>query len=183
MVVTIKSDADRVSKMYWNGAQLGDPLRDNAYEPDGYRFHDVMHLANLAHLGWSPVLRKLMGLKRKSCKSLDDVEDGGRAVVVEEAIVKIVHAEADRRASARQPDIAAEDRALFPPEEEIPFGLIKQIQQLARGHEVYKNKAWEWTAAIRSGYKLFQELRKFKGGIITLDMEARTIDFAPPAED
>ena len=42
---------------------LGNELTDNAYEDDGYRFHDVMHLAFAAHLGWSPVLRKLLRTK------------------------------------------------------------------------------------------------------------------------
>ena len=42
------------------GADRGNPLTDNAYDDDGYRFHDVMHLAFAALLGWSPVLRKLL---------------------------------------------------------------------------------------------------------------------------
>lgn len=182
IVIEIRSQGDKVSQMYWNGEKLGDPLRDNAYEPDGYRFHDAMHQANLAHLGWSPVLRKLMGLKRRSCESLDDVEDGGRAAVVEEAIVKIIHAEAAWRAEYRQPLVPPEDRVLFPPDEAIPFDLIKQIQRLAFGHEAHKNKAWEWEAAIRSGYYLFQKLREHKGGTVTLNLEERTVHFEPPAD-
>jgi hypothetical protein len=51
--------------MYWSGHRLGDDLTDNARDDDGYRFHDVMHLANVANLGWSPVLRKMMGRRRR----------------------------------------------------------------------------------------------------------------------
>ena len=40
-----------------DGVLAGDPLQDNAYDEDGYRFHDVFHLAHAAKLGWSPVLR------------------------------------------------------------------------------------------------------------------------------
>ena len=40
-----------------DGVPAGDPLQDNAYDEDGYRFHDVFHLAHAAKLGWSPVLR------------------------------------------------------------------------------------------------------------------------------
>lgn len=40
-----------------DGERSGDSLQDNAHDPDGYRFHDVLHLANAAKLGWSPVLR------------------------------------------------------------------------------------------------------------------------------
>ena len=51
--------------MLINGVRVGDPLKDNAYRHefgnevpiDGYRFHDCVHLAFVAVLGWSPVLR------------------------------------------------------------------------------------------------------------------------------
>ena len=39
---------------------IGDRVSDNAYGDDGYRFHDVFHLAHAVHLGWSPVLRALL---------------------------------------------------------------------------------------------------------------------------
>jgi len=42
------------------GKTIGDPLTDNNYEDDGYRFHDIFHYGYLAVLGWSPVLRKLL---------------------------------------------------------------------------------------------------------------------------
>lgn len=48
------------------GLNIGDRLTDNAMEADDYRFHDVFHFANLAVLTWSPVLRSLLRLKRKS---------------------------------------------------------------------------------------------------------------------
>ena len=52
-------------KMTMDGKPLGNELTDNAYENDGYRYHDVFHLAYAAVLGWSPVIRKLMNRKRK----------------------------------------------------------------------------------------------------------------------
>ena len=54
-----------------------DSLTDNAYDPDGYRFHDVFHLAYAAVLDWSPVTRSLLQRKRKSNPQVDEVEDGG----------------------------------------------------------------------------------------------------------
>ena len=41
-----------------NGTQIGQALTDNAYNDDGYRFHDVFHLAYAVVLGWSPVMRR-----------------------------------------------------------------------------------------------------------------------------
>jgi len=43
-----------------NGVFIGNPLTDNSNEADDYRFHDVFHLAYMAYLGWSPVLRALL---------------------------------------------------------------------------------------------------------------------------
>ena len=84
------------ARMYYQGRPLGDDLTDNAYDEDGYRFHDVMHLANAACLRWSPVLRRMLKRKRKSSPTTDEVEDGARAAIVEELVIKAVHAEGNR---------------------------------------------------------------------------------------
>ena len=68
-----KEDKRAYMKILPDGVPLGNPLTDNAYDDDGYRFHDVMHLANLAVLGWSPVIRQLMDRKRKSKPKIDEV--------------------------------------------------------------------------------------------------------------
>ena len=72
-----------------DGKPFGAQLTDNAYDPDGYRFHDVFHFANAAVLGWSPITRALLRRKRKSQPLVDEVEDGGRAAVIEEGVVAI----------------------------------------------------------------------------------------------
>jgi NTP pyrophosphatase (non-canonical NTP hydrolase) len=73
----------------WRGGQLGQTLTDNAHDDDGYRFHDVFHLGLVAGLGWSPVSRRNLGLKRRSVPATDEVEDGGRAIVIEEGITAL----------------------------------------------------------------------------------------------
>ena len=74
-----------------SGQAVGEDLTDNAYYDDGYRFHDVFHLAYAAVLGWSPVTRKILKCKRRSNNVVDEVEDGGRAIVIEEAISAFVY--------------------------------------------------------------------------------------------
>lgn len=49
-----------------SGVIVGDTLTDNAHKGDGYRYHDVFHLAYAAVLGWSPVIRSLLRRKRKA---------------------------------------------------------------------------------------------------------------------
>src|SRR5438128_3355056 len=73
-----------------DGQPLGDDLTDNAHDEDGYRFHDVVHLAFAAVLGWSPVVRKLLHRKRKSDATVDEIEDGARAVAIEGGLCAVV---------------------------------------------------------------------------------------------
>src|SRR5207248_7584175 len=69
-----------------NGVEIGSRLTDNKTEQDDYRFHDVFHLAYAAILGWSPVTRALLKLKRKSDPKVDENEDGARAILIEEGV-------------------------------------------------------------------------------------------------
>jgi len=85
-------DGTQKVRVFIDGVQMGASLTDNAYTPDGYRFHDVFHLACAATLGWSPVVRKLLGRKRRSDPALDEIEDGGRAIATDEGISALVFA-------------------------------------------------------------------------------------------
>ena len=80
--------------MRLNGVFVGDPLTDNIRDPDGYRFHDVFHFAHAAILHWSPTFRALLKQKRKSNPKVDEAQDGGRAIVVEEGLTAWVFARA-----------------------------------------------------------------------------------------
>tara|TARA_R110002110_G_scaffold415733_1_gene654570 strand:+ start:3621 stop:4325 length:705 start_codon:yes stop_codon:yes gene_type:complete len=84
----VQKGQDKVQP-YIDGVKFGNGLTDNYPEDDGYRFHDVFHFAYVAVLGWSPVIRALMKRKRKSVSEYDEVQDGGRAVVIDEAIVAL----------------------------------------------------------------------------------------------
>jgi hypothetical protein len=166
--------------MYINGKRLGDDLTDNSRDGDGYRFHDIMHLANAAKLGWSPVLRDLLKRKRKSDPETDEVEDGARARIVEEAVIKAIHSEGVRLSSERgvgpmnknEPDI-------FPSSEDISFSFLNFIKQLVLNLEVHNNKAWEWEASILDGYRIFYELRKNGQGTVSVDLNQRSINYIP----
>jgi hypothetical protein len=62
---------------------VGDRLTDNSRRNDGYRYHDAIHLGFLAVLGWSPITRAMLHLKRKSLPDVDEAEDGARAIFAE----------------------------------------------------------------------------------------------------
>jgi NTP pyrophosphatase (non-canonical NTP hydrolase) len=149
-----------------DGIPAGDPLQDNAYDEDGYRFHDVFHLAHAAKLGWSPVRRgKLLrpSRKRRSVPDADEVEDGGRAIVIDEAIVAYVWEYARRHRFLD--GVTAVD-----------YPVLKTIRQLTGGLEVFARSAHDWEEAILAGYRVFREVRERRGGVLAVDLRARTID-------
>jgi len=148
----------------------GDPLRDNTYGDDGYRFHDVIHLALAAYLGWSPVLRKLLRsggrLVRRTPETVDDAEDGGRAQVVEEAIVAAAY-------------IYAEDHAFLDGATTVGQQLLRHIARMTRKLEVGDRSAWEWDRALLSGFAAWRELARNGGGCVVGDLNGPSLTVRP----
>lgn len=164
------------SRMYFQGRRLGNDLTDNANEDDGYRFHDVLHLALIAHLGWSPVIRGLMRRKRPD---VDEVEDGGRAKVVEELVLKAIHSEGERQVRDAGRCCVEGPVRIFPDRSAITFRLLKTLRTYVEGLEVWKNTYWEWEDAICDGCDVFFQLRKNKQGTVHVDLEKRMLTFSP----
>ena len=151
----------------FNGVNIGSRLTDNKLEPDDYRFHDVFHLAFAAILGWSPTLRALLKLKRKSNPAIDENEDGARAIIIEEGVSTWIFNHGVRNnfyRSARGVD----------------YDLLKAVRELVRGYEVEARPIWQWERAILEGFRTFRELREHRGGTVSIDLDQRTIQFEPP---
>ena len=157
------------SYLRWNDVFIGDPLTDNMAESDDYRFHDVFHMAYAAILHWSPTFRKLIKQKRKSDSDIDENEDGGRAIVVEEGLTAWIFSE-------------AKSLDYFEGQSTLPFGLLKTVQQFVRGYEVQICPLKLWERAILDGYSVFREVKKNKGGIVVGDRRLRTIKYKPLPE-
>lgn len=147
-----------------DGTQLGNQLTDNAYTDDGYRYHDVFHLSYAAMLGWSPLTRMFFGVKRDSDPKVREVEDAGRATVIEEAISAFVF------------DYGRDARFLEDVEH-VDFSLLQAIIKLVSHLEVRDRSAHEWEQTILRGFAVWRELYAARGGIVRLDLDARTIDF------
>lgn len=154
------------------GVNIGDRLTDNRTEPDGYRFHDVFHLAYVAHLGWSPVLRGLLKLKRKSKPEVDRDEDGARAMIIEEGIATWIFNHAFRHKYFTDT-----------PPGKLEYGVLKQVREMVKGYEVYQCPLWQWERAILEGFKVFRALCQAGGGDVTIDMERHSISFKAISED
>ncbi|TCS38378.1 MazG-like nucleotide pyrophosphohydrolase family protein [Paucimonas lemoignei] len=153
-------------KICINNVYVGNGLDDNAHADDGYRYHDVFHLAYTAILGWSPVIRALLRRKRKSDDDIDRIEDGARAIFLEEAISVFVFNQAAERNYYR--DINS-----------IDTGMLKTIKKLSANLEVKQCTAKQWQEAIFQGYAMFHLLKENGGGTISVDLDARSISYTP----
>ncbi len=147
-----------------DGRWMGDPLTDNSHVDDGYRFHDVFHLAYAAVLGWSPVTRKLMGRKRKSNPEVDEAEDGGRAIVCEEGIALMAFAYATSHNYL--------DGVI-----RLDFPFLNAIKDITAPYEVGVRTAADWEQAILTGFAAWRSLRDNNGGTVILDATSRSLAF------
>lgn len=150
-----------------DGDALGDPLTDNAYDDDGYRFHDVFHLTYAAMLGWSPITRFFFNVKRDSDAQVREVEDGGRATVIEEAVSAFVF------------DYARNERFLEGVKH-VDFSLLTTIRRLVSRLEVADRTAHEWERTILRSFDVWRPLHAHRGGTVHLDLNNRTIEFEAP---
>jgi NTP pyrophosphatase (non-canonical NTP hydrolase) len=154
------------SYLKMNGVFIGDPLTDNILDPDGYRFHDVFHFSHAAILHWSPTFRALIKHKRKDDPVVDEAQDSGRAIVVEEGLTAWIFSR-------------AKELNFFAGQNGISFDLLKTIQQFVSGYEVEECPLSLWEIAILKGYEVFRQVKQNNGGVVVGDRIARTIDYRP----
>ena len=149
-------------RVMYKGRQFGDDLTDNAHVKDGYGYHDVIHLAFVAILGWSPLVRKMLKAKRKSDQKIDQVEDGGRAIANEEGLSAMIFA-------------YARDYNFFEGKSSVSTGLLRMIKNMVRHLEVSTCSTGEWEQAIVRGFKVWREVKKRRGGTVDVDLDKRCI--------
>ena len=140
--------------------QLGDDLDDNSIVDDGYRYHDIIHLGHATVLGWSPVLRALIGAKRKNVGHCDRTEDGARAVAIEEGLAAFVF-------NYLRPFDFTSDR--------LDWNLFNHIRRTVGDLEVRNQPIAAWRHAYRQAFKIFLELHKNRGGTVECDLDNRKL--------
>jgi NTP pyrophosphatase (non-canonical NTP hydrolase) len=170
-LIDVGSEERHRVRVIVNGKLVGAELTDNAYDPDGYRFHDIFHFAYAAVLGWSPITRALFRRKRKSRPLLDEVEDGGRAAVIEEGVAALVFEYARRHRMLE--GVAALDSQ-----------LLRTIKEMTSHLEVRQRTSGEWERAILQGFDVWRPVFASRGGRIAIDLDARRISYlGPPSVD
>jgi NTP pyrophosphatase (non-canonical NTP hydrolase) len=146
------------------GDELGDPLTDNSRRADTYRFHDAIHMGFMTVLGWSPVMRALLRIKRKSSPEADECEDGARAIFAEEGLAAILSR-------------LATSRTGFVSETSIDGDVIEVAKAAAAGLEAEPMPAWLWRIAIRQGFRAMYQLGDNGGGYLLADLDGRTLEY------
>ncbi len=150
-----------------DGRPLGDHLTDNAYVNDGYRYHDTFHFAFAAVLGWSPITRWLLSRKRKSRPEVDEVEDGARAKAAEEAISLFVFSH-------------AKEYNWLEGNASVSSEMLRSVRWMANALEVSRCTSGEWEDAIVQGFAAWRLIYKHQGGLLSLDLDRRTITASLP---
>lgn len=150
--------------------QLGDIINDNAHENDFYRYHDIFHYSFATLLGWSPCARTMMRKKRKSNEVLDEVEDGARAAITEEAISMIIFNEAKRK-------------KYFEGVTKVSRTTLRFIKEMTENFEVKVRSSKEWENAILKSYEIFRKLIANGGGRVEFDAVQKQIFYSSLQEN
>ncbi len=161
---THDQDEKPVVRVYYKNRQFGDVLTDNAYEGDGYGYHDVLHLSFAAVLGWSPLTRKLLGVKRKSDGKVDEVEDGGRAIATEEGVSAMIFA-------------YAKDYNWLEGKASLSSELLRMIRNMTAHLEVGRCTEGEWERAVVQGFAVWREIKKRGSGTLVVNLDEHSITF------
>jgi hypothetical protein len=146
--------------------QLGDIINDNSYSNDFYRYHDVFHYSFATLLGWSPCTRSMMKRKRKYDPLIDEIEDGARATITEEAISMIIFNEAKRK-------------KYFEKSRKVSKTTLKIIKEMTENFEVKTRSSEDWESAILQAYKIFRKLIQHGGGKVEFNAFDKAVNFYP----
>ena len=140
--------------------QIGNDLDDNKLINDGYRYHDIIHLGHATVLGWSPVLRALIGAKRRNINDYDRVQDGARAVAIEESLVAFIFNYLEPYSFATK---------------KLSWDLYKHILRTVQGLEVENQPISAWRRAYTQAFDVFIKLRDQGGGTVKCDLDERSL--------
>jgi NTP pyrophosphatase (non-canonical NTP hydrolase) len=153
-------------EVFIDGSKCGSTLTDNAYASDDYRYHDLLHLSFATILGWSPVLRALLHRKRKGSPIVDEVEDGGRAVAIEEGLAALIFNYAKQHSLLR--DVVRLD-----------WLLLKTCHEMTKHLEVSVRSLNDWEDAILQAFEVWREMQIHNGGQILCNLDSRRLRFIP----
>lgn len=160
-------DNRRNLEVFINGEKCGSTLTDNVYPGDDYRYHDLLHLSFATVLGWSPVLRALLKRKRKSNLLADEVNDGGRAVAIEEGLAALIFNYARQHSFLK-----AVSRLDWP--------LLRTCHEMTAHLEVSARSLHDWEDSILQAFEAWRDMRTHNGGQVECNLDIRKMRYIAP---
>ena len=115
------------------------------------------------------MIRKLLGRKRKSISKVDEVQDGGRAQVIDEAVAALVF------------DYAKEHNWLEGVGD-IDYKLLRTIKGSTSLLEVKQRTMGEWQRAILTGFDVWRKVLANSGGLIVVDLDSKLLSYVEADE-
>ena len=114
-------------------------------------------------------MRAILKPKRKRRGGRTDwIEDGGRAIAIEEGLTAAVFTE-------------AHGHSYFATGVRVPGSLVKSCMRMTAHLEVSDRTAGEWQRAILAGYSAYNYLVEHHEAIVVADMNLRTLTCRPLA--
>lgn len=162
------SSSSKELRLRYRDVTIGDPLTDNSHIDDGYRYHDVFHIACAVLLGWSPVMRRILKCKRKSVPHVDVVEDGARALVTEEAVSAIVFH-------------YGRNHSMFERSDAVDYDLLRTVRAMVAPFEVRTRPLRDWEHTILESYRVWRQLIHHRGGTVIVDATVSRMEFEAPS--
>jgi NTP pyrophosphatase (non-canonical NTP hydrolase) len=151
---------------YTVDAQLGASLTDNSRRIDDYRFHDAIHMGFMAVLGWSPTMRALLQVKRRSDPATDEEQDGARAVFLEEGLAAVLAK-------------LARSKGDFQQEGMVDGEVLDVVRAVVSDLEVQEVQAALWRKAISEGFRAMKQLGRNGGGFLVADLDEHSLTYHP----
>ncbi len=148
--------------------ELGAKLTNNSLHDDGYRFHDAFHIGIMAKLGWSPVMRSLLGVKRRSSPQIDEVDDGARAIIFEESLLDFLGMSEVGNGSSIEKDTTLLLASL-------------SVQRFMRSRTVGSDVPEQAVVqnALLDSAELFHQVRYNLGGFVVANLDNRSVLYQP----
>jgi len=132
---------------------------------DYYRFRLVFHFAYMTYLKWSPVIRDIMGIKRRSNRMFEKAIDGPRQLIIEEGICSYIFSESKKF-------------NYFLDISRIPDYILNIVLRFSSYTEVKKASSDDWEKAILEGFRVWKLLKENNGGLLSIKLENNKIKYS-----
>jgi hypothetical protein len=100
---------------------------------------------------------------------VDEVDDGARAAIIEEAVSAIVFNH-------------AATHSFFDGVDRVEYDLLVTVKALTAQLEVHRFALNEWERAILEGYRVWRSVNAARGGVIVGDLAQRTLRYESLAD-